>query len=153
MQDKLGFTSDELALNRAGRLSSRQRQQLFFQSIGYLVRGAGMLVLTIILAFYLVPRINESWEKIAFGVVWLLMGVSTGLMIFAAVQVACPSVRSVTGSLERAGTLKDPRVRIGTHEMRISRRRWKHLAASYPGTYRAYYVRFAGNLLSVERQE
>ncbi len=153
MQDRLGFTSDELVLNRAGQLSSRQRQQLFFQSIGYLVRGAVMLALNSILACYLVPRIDETWEKLAVGAVWLLMGVSTGLMIFAAVQVAYPSVRSVTGSLEQAGTLKDPRVRIGTREMRISRRRWKHLAASYPGTYRAYYVRFAGNLLSVERQE
>lgn len=146
-----GFTLDELARNRRGKLSLRQRQQVVFQSIGYIVRGVAFLVLGGVLAAALVPTLNRRWEWAAFvGMCAVLVGLAAYLA-FAAVRIARPVVRTATGPLVRAGSANRPRVRVGSLDLRVPFRRWKRLPLILPGRYRAYYARGVYNLLSIER--
>ncbi|MBN1202469.1 MAG: hypothetical protein JXJ20_11480 [Anaerolineae bacterium] len=144
-----GFTPDELALNRAGQLSDRQRQRVFFLSIGYLVRGLAMLILTLILAIYLAPGADQDHEVVLLAVIVGLLVLLTVFMFFAACRVFRPAVETVTGSLARCGKETCPCVCVGDRELTISFRRWKRLKPTYPGQFRAYYC-FGNMLLSIE---
>lgn len=144
-----GFTPEELALNRAGRLSARQRQMVLYHSTGYLVRGVAALVLGVVLLAALVAGVERPWEWALFGAaVILLAGFALGLVI-AAVRVARPAMQSATGPLTRAGTASRPAVQVGALALRVSYRRWKRLPPTLPGHYRVYYST-GRELLSVE---
>lgn len=142
-----GFTLDELAQNRAGTFSQRQRQQLAYQSVGYLLRGMGFLLLSLILAISLYGRIEYRWQIAAFAAVCLLLLTISGYLLFATYRVFSPSVQRIDGKLSKTGSAQ---VLIGERMLRISYRRWKRLPASFPGEYRVYYARTVYNLLSIE---
>ncbi len=147
---QFGFTPEELALNRAGRFSARQRQTLIFRCVGYLVRGVGLLVLSVALTAYLTTVIQRMWEWALFGLLCALILVIAILLIRAALlTVARPAVHTITGTLHRSGDANHPSILAGDTSLRVSFRRWKRLAASYPGQYR-FYVDPEHSLLSVE---
>lgn len=145
-----GFTPGELALNRAGRFSERQRQQLAYQSVGYLLRGIGFLVLSVILTASLYEPDMERGQAAAFITVGLLLLMISGYLLFAAYRVFSPTVQSREGKLIRSGSARQPAVLIADRPLRISYRRWKRLPPSFPGAYRVYYARSVDTLLSVE---
>jgi hypothetical protein len=141
---QFGFTPDELALNRAGEFSARQRQTLFFLSVGYLVRGLALIVLVIVLAAAVADRHTAGTALLGL----LLAGIVL-LYLRATYQVLSPRVTVITGSLRRGQDARHPSIFAGDAELRVSFRRWKRLRASYPGTYR-FYVAPDLILLSLE---
>jgi hypothetical protein len=141
---QFGFTPDELALNRAGEFSARQRQTLFFLSVGYLVRGLALIVLVIVLAAAVADRHTTGTALLGL----LLAGIVL-LYVRAAYQVFSPRVTVITGPLRRGQDARHPSIFAGDTELRVSFRRWKRLKASYPGTYR-FYVAPDLILLSLE---
>ncbi len=141
---QFGFTREELALNRAGEFSARQRQTLFFLSAGYLVRGLALIVLVIVLAVAVADRHTAGWVLIGL----LLAGIVL-LYLRAAYQVLFPRVSVIFGPLRRGQDARHPSIFAGDTELRVSFRRWKRLKASYPGMYR-FYVAPALILLSLE---
>jgi hypothetical protein len=144
-----GFTPEELALNRSGRLSVRQRQQLFYQSLGHLIRGIAVIVLDLVLMASLAGEADLRWER------WMLTGtglalLATGLLLASAsAQVLMPRVRHVSGVVQRSGDADRPRILAKDVELRLSFRRWKRLPPALPGTYRVFYGP-GPNLLSLE---
>jgi hypothetical protein len=145
-----GFSLDELALNRTGDLSARQRQTLVFRSIGYLVRGIALIVLSVVLAAYLTTLLHRAWQWVLFGVLCALIAWIAALLARAAYLIlAHPTIHTVMGGLRRAGDANHPRILAGDTELRVSFRRWKRLAEAYPGHYR-FYVGPDQSLLSVE---
>jgi hypothetical protein len=141
---QFGFTPDELALNRAGEFSDRQRQTLFFLSVGYLVRGLALIVLVIVLAATVADQHTTGTALLG-----LLLA---GIVLFylrAAYQVLFPRIAVITGPLRRGQDAYHPSIFAGDTELRVSFRRWKRLKASYPGTYR-FYVAPDLILLSLE---
>ncbi len=145
-----GFTLDELALNRAGEFSTRQRQQLVYQSIGYLLRGVGFLILSLILAITVYRQLDYSWQYAVFAAICLLLLILSGYLFFATYRVFSPTVQISEGKLIRAGSARQPAILIADRTLRISYRRWKRLPPSFPGTYRVYYARAVLNVLSIE---
>jgi hypothetical protein len=150
LADLFGFSEDELTLNRAGAFSDRQRQQLVYQSIGYLVRGLAFIILDILLAITLYARLDRAWQQALFAALIVLLLDATALILRAAVKVCFPTVRSATGPLSRAGSANQPCIRTGALELRISYRRWRRLPPTLPGTYRVYYANAVNTLLSLE---
>jgi len=145
-----GFTPHELALNRIGYLSQRQRQRLFYRSVGYLVNGLGVVLLNAILLAAVAPRAQRPWQRIVLSALWVSLALFAALVVVSAWRVFSPDVKSATGPIQRGGTPRKPRVRVGAVELRISFRRWKRLAPSYPGRFTVYYAGFVGDLLSLE---
>jgi hypothetical protein len=141
---QFGFTCEELALNRAGEFSARQRQTLFFLSVGYLVRGLALLVLVIVLAVAVADR-----NAVGIALLILLGGVIAALYARAAYQVLFPRIAVLIGPLRRGQDAYHPSIFAGDTELRISFRRWKRLTGRYPGTYR-FYVGPTLILLSLE---
>lgn len=139
LADMFGFTPDDLALNRAGQFSARQRQQVVYQSVGYLVKGIAFLVLCGVLIASLLPSIHRPWEWIMLAVTILLVAALAIGWGIAAIRVVRPAVHTITGSLSRAGSDMQPRVQVGQVALRMSFRRWKRLPPSFPGKYRVYY--------------
>lgn len=144
------FTPHELALNRVGHLSRRQRQRLFYRSVGYLVNGLGVVLLNAILLSAVAPRVQRPWQRTMLGVLWMSLALFAVLVIVSALRVFSPQVKRITGTLQRGGTPRKPRVRVGNVELRISYRRWKRLERTYPGSFTVYYAGFVGDLLSLE---
>lgn len=145
-----GFTPHELALNRIGLLSARQRQRLFYRSIGYLVNGLGVVCLNAILLSAVASRITRPWQRAILGFLWASLALFAVLVIVATWRVLSPSVKSVTGPIQRGGTPRKPRIQVGDLELRISFKRWKRLETAYPGCFTVYYASFVGDLLSLE---
>lgn len=146
----LGFSPEELALNRAGRLSDRQRQTVRFQGIRLVVVGAALILLNVLLAAAVAPTVPPS-EKPALGVLVLLIAVLVFMVGRASAEVLLPHVHTVTGPLCTAGSARSPRLRAGNHLLVISYRRWQRwqkLDAPGRQMYRTYYV--GRTLLSVE---
>jgi hypothetical protein len=141
---QFGFTPEELALNRAGEFSARQRQTLFFLSVGYLVRGLALIVLIIVL----VAAVADH-HTIGGMLLGLLFAGIVLLYLRAAYQVMFPRITVITGSLRRGSDARHPTIFAADTALRISFRRWKRLKASYPGTYR-FYVAPDLILLSLE---
>lgn len=146
-----GFTPEELALNRAGQFSTRQRQQLAYQSIGYLVRGIAVMVLSVLLTVTLAARARQPWEIAAVALTGALLVGLCGMLLFAAYRVFKPTIKTVSGPYRRGDSPRDPQVIIGDQALRVPFRRWKRLPPTLPGIYRAYYARGVYNLLSLER--
>lgn len=144
-----GFTPEELALNRAGRVSDRQRQTIIFRCVGYVVRGVALVVLIVTLAAAVAPTLHTEWQTALFAALCLLGLLIAGLLFRAAVVIRRSPVHIATGSLSRSGDARHPAVTVGGVTLRISFRRWKRLPAAYPGTFRAYYGPEL-NLLSLE---
>lgn len=144
-----GFALEDLALNRAGKLSPRQRQTLRYDAAGQLIRGCAALVLGIILTATVAPAAETLLERT------LLVAVLAGVLVLALmlahafVRALRPTVRRVTGPLRRADDPWHPAIVVGSEPLRISTRRWKRLPAALPGTYCAY-VDPSGRLLSLE---
>ena len=145
-----GFTPDELALNRAGHFSTRQRQTLIFRYVGYLVRGVGLVILTIVLAATVTVFIHHPWGWALFGLLCALIMLLAGLWVRAVTLIIVrPTIRTVIGELRRAGDANQPFILAGDTHLRVSFRRWKRLAEAYPGQYR-FYIGPEHTLLSVE---
>lgn len=134
-----GFTPEEVTLNRAGRVSDRQRQAIVFHGVGYVVRGAALLVLIVTLAAAVAPTLRTAWHVALFAALCLLGLLIAGLLFRAAALIVRSPVRAVTGSPVRSGDARHPAITVGGVTLRISFRRWKRLPAALPGTYRAYY--------------
>jgi len=145
----LGFTPDELALNRQGQMSARQRQTLWYHQVGYLVRGVAMMILNLILISYLMPRLEQAMHKALLGVIVVLVMIIAGYLIIGFYRTWSPVVHTVTGPLTIGGSEQSPRLHIGSLSLRISRRAWRRLEGTYPGPFRVYYSP-AGDLLSLE---
>jgi hypothetical protein len=141
---QFGFTCEELALNRAGEFSARQRQTLFFLCVGYLVRGLALIVLVIVL----VAAVGDQ-HTTGLVLLGLLFAGIVLLYLRAAYQVLFPRITVITGSLRRGQDARHPSIFAGNTELRVSFRRWKRLKESYPGTYQ-FYVAPALILLSLE---
>lgn len=148
LAEHLGFALDELALNRQGMLSARQRQTLRYDAIGHLLRGSGTLVLGAILLATVGPRAHTS---AAFALLVLAAGALVsvaGLWAYACWRVWHPAVRTIRGPLRRGTDPWHPAVIVGEEALRISPRRWRRLPAQPGGTYCAY-VDPSGRLLSI----
>ena len=141
---QFGFTCDELVLNRAGEFSARQRQTLFFLSVGYLVRGLALLVLVIVLGVAVSDRHTAGIVLLV-----LLFGVIVALYARAAYQILFPHIAVIIGPLRRGQDAYHPSIFAGDTELRVSFRRWKRLKELYPGVYR-FYVGPTLILLSLE---
>ena len=146
-----GFSAEELALNRAGYLSARQRQNVTFQGIGIILMGGTLILLDTLLAARVAPSARTQPERLALYVLVLLI-VFLGIVISrGAADILVPRVRYVTGPLGAAGSARSPRLRAESHLLMISYRRWQRwqtLAAPERQIYRTYYVGIT--LLSVE---
>lgn len=142
-----GFTPDELALNRSGRLSARQRQTVRFRAIGLLVRGLAFVILTVILLASQAAQLRTGWQRaLAIAVAALAIAVwLAGVWV-----VLRPDVRRVAGPCRRNGTPRHPLVNVGGEKLAVSYRRWKRLPPALPGTYVAYYSTPDHALLSIE---
>lgn len=150
LADRLGFTLEECAFNRAGLLSERQRQMLFFRGIGHIVRGIALVVLCVVLAAYLTTVIQHRYQWALFGLLCTLIVIVILLLIRAIYHmVARPSIRTLTGTLRRTGDANHPRILAGNTPLRVSFRRWKRLPATFPGRY-IFYVGPGNSLLSLE---
>jgi ABC-type proline/glycine betaine transport system permease subunit len=114
-----GFSLDELALNRAGQFSDRQRQTLFFMSVGYLVRGLALVVLTVVLAAAVAETIHTRWQITGFALLSLLIVGMVGLWLRAAYLVRFPHVETITGTLRRGSDDWHPSIFAGTVELRV----------------------------------
>jgi hypothetical protein len=147
-----GFTPTERALNRAGRLSDRQQQTLFFRSVGYLVRGLALTVLNVVLAVAVAGTVRRTWQIAGFVTLCLLIAGMAGLLVRAAYKIMFPRVETITGTLRRGTDAWHPSIFAGETELRVSFRRWKRLQEVYPGTYR-FYVAPSRILLSVEPED
>lgn len=145
----LGFTGDELALNRMGKFSDRQRQTLFFMSVGYLARGLVLIMSTIIMAAVVADTVHTTVQRAGLVLLGLLIIGISGLWLHTARQIVFPHVETVIGPLRRGHDAWHPSIWAGNTELRISYRRWKRLKESYPGLYR-FYVAPSLILLSVE---
>lgn len=144
-----GFTLDELALNRDGKLSARQRQNVFYQSWGYLMRGIALVVFGTGLTIILGRTVDSARDRVLIAGIAVLQAVCAAFLILNTYRVLRPTVRTVTGPLRRGDDAWHPAVTVGGETVRISYRRWRRLQHAYPGTYRAY-IDPAGRLLSVE---
>ncbi|MBN1680442.1 MAG: hypothetical protein JW966_09115 [Anaerolineae bacterium] len=145
-----GFAPDELAFNRAGRVSARQRQALRYRGIGFLVKGAAACVLNVILAAALAPGITYPWQRTLYGVLWALIALFALAVIGGTLLVVHPVVRHVTTTIKRSPSAARPCLIAGKLELRISGAAWRRMPPSYSGQFRVYYARFAGWLLSLE---
>lgn len=132
-----GFTLDDLALNRAGHLSARQRQDVLYRNARVFVSGAILALISVIVlaAFYrIVPR--RAW--------FTLLALDTVLLTTLALTlrrfVLRPPIHTTTGTIRRGTDAWTPSIIVhDTLALRISTRRWKRLPESLPGTYRVYY--------------
>jgi len=143
-----GFTPDELALNRAGRLSPRQRQTVFFQGVRVIILGVTLIVLSVMLAAAVAPGVRTGPQRVAFGVLLLLVAALGVLVLRAAGEVLYPRVRCVCGPLAPAGSPRQPLLRAGDRLLAISYKRWRRLGIFGDQPYRTYYA--GRTLLSVE---
>ena len=146
-----GFTVEELALNRDGRLSKRQRQGMFYRSWGYLMRGLVLVIIGTGAVIMLTTGAGSALERALLGAVIALLGVSAALLIVDAFHVLRPTVRTAHGALRRGDDPWRPSVLVGEQVLSISTRRWRRLPRACPGTYRAY-ADPTGRLLSIEPQ-
>lgn len=132
-----GYTLDELALNRAGQLSARQRQDMIYRSARVFVSGAVLLlmsVITVICLYRIVPR--RGWWALLAATVLL----QVTLLLVLVRLVLRPAVHCVTGTIRRGADAWEPAIIVGESlTLRISTRRWKRLPVSLPGVYRVYY--------------
>lgn len=143
-----GFTPDELALNRAGCLSTRQRQNVLFQGVRVIVLGVVLIVLNVMLAAAVAPGARSGPQQAAFGALIVLIAAIIVLVLRAAGEVLFPRVRCVCGPLSPAGSARQPLLRAGDRLLAISYRRWRRLGVFGDRPYRAYYA--GRTLLSVE---
>lgn len=144
-----GFTPDELARNRAGTLSARQRQTVFYRSWGYLARGVVLLVVSGGIAAWLAPTASSTLDYVLLAGIALLLGINAAILLADLYRVLRPTVHSISGPLRRGDKAFRPSVFVGPVELWITARRWRQMEPHYPGTYRAYYSP-AGHLLSIE---
>lgn len=140
-----GFEPDEVALNRAGRLSLRQRQDARYRDMSGVVRGTAGVVLTSILAASLHAQLSPAAQAA------LVAGIAAlaALAIRAGYRMLYPGVARATGTLSRAGNARYPAIAIDGWMVRVSYRRWKRLPDT-PGRYVVYYTRTTRRLLSIE---
>lgn len=149
LAELFGFTPETLEANRAGHLTDGQRQDLLYHSLGYLVRGLVMLVLSLTLIASVTPladtRLNQVLLAIACAV---SVALGAGWLV-AAYRIVHPRIQSVSGPAQRAGDPAHPTLTVGTVTLRVPYRRWKRLPATLPGEYCAYYGP-TRSLLSIE---
>lgn len=143
--DLFGFEPGEAALNRAGQLSPRQRQQVIYRSVGYIVRGLAVCLLNGILAAAVSPTIDRPWQRAAFVILCAFVALLGLDLLSAAYRCLFPRVHAVAGPLVRAGNLNKPCIRVGSRDLAVNARRWKRLPPDLPGQYRAYWT--TGRLL------
>ncbi|NDJ77561.1 MAG: hypothetical protein GYB65_15020 [Chloroflexi bacterium] len=141
-----GFAPEDVALNRQGCFSLRQRQDLLYRNLGVVVRSVSVLLLGIILAVTLRTRADpaEWWVLV------LLVSFGGLLLIITGWRALFPTVQVAVGPVVRAGNSADPHVQVGEHEFRIARRRWQRLPPALPGSYWVHHT--SHRLLSIEPQ-
>ncbi|WP_162909923.1 hypothetical protein [Aggregatilinea lenta] len=146
-----GFSLEELALNRVGRLSARQRQNVRFQGLCIIVVGGVLVLLDMLLTVTVAPTAKTMAENLALDALVLLNAVIVVIIGLAAVEILLPRVHTFTGPLCLAGTPRSPRLRAGDRLLVIPYRRWQRwqrLNAPDRQLYRTYYV--GRTLLSIE---
>lgn len=149
LADRFGFTLDELALNREGQLSARQRQTVFYRSWGYLARGIVLVVLSTGITLTL-TRSAETRRDWALIVVLAILGaIAASLLILNGIRTLRPTVQIVSGPLRRGEDAWHPSILVGDTVVSITTRRWCHLETHFSGIYRAY-LDPVGRLLSIE---
>ncbi len=149
LSELFGFAPEALAANRAGHLTDVQRQDLLFYSLGYLVRGLVMLVLSLTLIASVIPLADTPTNQVLLALACAaLVVLGTGWLI-AAYRVLRPRVWSVNGRALRAGDPAHPALAVGEVILRVPYRRWKRLPPALPGEYCAYYGP-TRSLLSIE---
>lgn len=150
LSELFGFAPDALTANRAGRLTDRQRQDLFYHSLGHLMRGLVMLVLGLTLVASVTPLANSPINQVLLAAACgtlLLLGTS---WLVAAYRVLLhPRIQTASGPARRSGDPAHPALTVGAVTLHVPYRRWKRLPATLPGIYRAYYSP-VHSLLSIE---
>ncbi len=149
LSELFGFAPEALAANRAGHLTDVQRQDLLFHSLGYLVRGLVMLVLSLALIASVTPLADTLANQILLVLACAALLVLGADWLIAAYRVLRPCVWSVSGRVLRAGDPSHPALTVGEVTLRVTYRRWKRLPAALPGEYRVYYGP-TRSLLSIE---
>lgn len=149
LAELFGFPPEALEANRAGRLTEKQRQDMFYYSVGYLVRGLVMLVLGLTLIVSVAPLarrpVNQFLLALACGALLML----SGSWMAATYRILRPRVQVACGLARQAGDPAHPALAVGPVVLHIPYRRWKRLPAILPGEYCAYYGP-TRSLLSIE---
>jgi hypothetical protein len=142
----LGFTLDDLAMNRAGKLSPQQSWEALK---GALTSGGLMvMVLAAVLAMVFVLRPTGGWRLLYYG-----LGLA-GLALFvvlgwqAIAGAARKAVLSAEGPLDLHGTGKGMVAVIGGARVPIAHQGLQVLRNG--GRYRLYYLGGANRFLSIE---
>jgi hypothetical protein len=147
LADMFGFTLDDLALNRAGQFSARQRQNLLYRSARIFVCGAALLLMSVIVIATLYQSVPQRSWFVLLALLAILQGV---ILIILAQLVLRPPVHTATGVIRRGTDMWKPAIIVeGKCVLRTTTRRWKRLPESLPGEYRIYYGPDA-RLLSME---
>lgn len=149
LSELFGFSPEALEANRAGRLTDEQRQDLFYHSVGYLVRGLVMLVLSLTLIASVTPLARTPLNQTLLAIACVALLALGGSWLIAAYRVVRPQVQAVSGAVQQAGDPAHPALAVGTVILRVPYRRWKRLPVTLPGEYRAYYGP-TRSLLSIE---
>ena len=149
LAELFGFAPETLEANRAGRLTDEQRQDLVYRSLGYMVRGLVMLVLSLTLIASVTPLAETPVNQALLAVACVALLALGGSWLIAAYRIVRPRVQSVSGPAQRAGDPAHPALTVGTVTLRVPYRRWKRLPATLPGEYCAYYGP-TRSLLSIE---
>lgn len=142
----LGFTLDELALNRAGKLSPQQS----WEAVKGALTSGGLMVMALlaVLALVLVVRPTGGLRFLYYG-----LGLA-GLALFvllgwqAIAGAARKAVLTAEGPLDLHGTGKGTVAVIGGARIPVSHRGLEVLRNG--GRYRMYYLGDANRFLSIE---
>jgi hypothetical protein len=154
-----GFTREELVLNRAGRVSTKQRFHLFLNGLWLLGFGllaiAGAFIMTYFVLFGSNDSlsINHLWQRIILILFAIFMDLFLLLFGVAASSIAykslSPKIETAIGPLTYSGTNKSPYLVVGDKALSVSAKRWNKMRASYPGQFCMYYIP-ENHLLSIE---
>jgi hypothetical protein len=142
----LGFTLDELALNRAGKLSPQQS----WEALKGALTSGGLMVMAVlaVLAMVLVARPTGGLRFLYYGLglAGLALFVMLGWQSIAG--AARKAVLHAEGPLDLHGTGKGTVAVIGRARIPVSHR--AHEVLRNRGPYRIYYLGDANRFLSIE---
>ncbi len=163
------FNDDDLAANRRGELTERQRNRLIHDRRFTLVNALGnqwVYTLTIVAVFLSIignPLSNAhgSWAILLLLIPALIsyLIVVIPLWIRLSSDLSKGTVETITGFTQlatkivkrpRGGDIKTDYIKVGAHYFRVSPKMFNQLKLE-PTRYRAYYAPRSNSLLSLER--
>lgn len=162
LMQALGFTADDLAQNRAGRLSEMQDYRLRVRRQRAALIGVGIVLVAAVIAtgFIFVGRreANGILSLVGIGVTLCsaaLTGVFTRYWLRLNADIRGGKVLAAAGTLQRvvkplSRSVANYAIKIGEAEIFVSREAFEAFEHQQP--YTLYRAPYTGTLLSVEKQ-